>query len=108
MRGTRSYFSTILFVLGFLFLTGSAVAQSDRGSISGTILDTSGGVVEGASITATGAETGAVYKTVSTATGAYRIPDMQVGTYNLSIAAPGFKTSENKGFIVQINTTASL
>jgi len=108
MRRTHFCLSTILFVLGFSFLTNPVAAQSDRGTISGTILDSSGGVVEGASIVATGAETGAVYKTVSSATGAYRIPNMQVGAYNLSVTATGFKTSEHKGFLVQINTTSSL
>jgi hypothetical protein len=49
-----------------------------------------------------------VYKTTSTDTGAYRIPDMQVGVYNLTITATGFKTSEQKGLVVQINTTSSL
>src|SRR5205814_4514844 len=57
---------------------------------------------------ATNANTGAIYQTTSTDTGAYRIPDMQVGVYNLSVAATGFKTSEQKGVVVQINTTASL
>jgi hypothetical protein len=99
------------FVAIFLFVlvtAGTALAQSDRGAIAGTILDSSGAVVQGATVTATGANTGAVYKTTSTDTGAYRIPDMQVGVYNLTITAAGFKTSEQKGLIVQINTTSSL
>jgi len=108
MRGTRSVFSAIVLVLGLFFLTSNVGAQSDRGTIAGTIVDSSGGVVEGATITATGVETGAVYKTVSGPTGAYRIPNMQVGAYNISVAAAGFKTSEHKGFLVQINTTSSL
>ena len=108
MRGARFLFTTILFVFGCSFLISSAAAQSDRGTIAGTVLDSSGGVVSGAEITATGAQTGAVYKTVSTSTGAYRIPDMQTGVYNLSVTIQGFKTSEQKGVVVQINNTTSL
>src|SRR5260370_2026973 len=33
---------------------------------------------------------------------------MSIGTYDLSVTAKGFKVSENKGVVVQINTTASL
>jgi hypothetical protein len=33
---------------------------------------------------------------------------MQVGAYNLTVTAAGFKTSEQKGLLVQINTTSSL
>jgi len=86
----------------------SSFSQSDRGTIAGTVQDSSGAAVQGATITATGAETGTVYTTTSTSTGAYRISDMQVGVYNISIAASGFKTSDQKGFVVQINTTSSL
>lgn len=99
------------FIAIFIFVlvaAGTALAQSDRGAIAGTILDSSGAVVQGAAVTATGANTGAVYKTTSTDNGAYRIPDMQVGVYNLTITATGFKTSEQKGLVVQINTTSSL
>src|ERR1700732_3658804 len=66
-----------------LVVVGSAVAQSDRGAIVGTVLDSSGATIANATVTATGADTGAVYKTTTTSTGAYRIPDMQVGTYNV-------------------------
>src|SRR5215510_11624885 len=69
-----------------LFLLAAAIpgfSQSDRGSIAGTVLDSSGAAVSGATVTATNANTGAVYKTTSTDTGAYRIPDMQVGVYNI-------------------------
>jgi len=83
-------------------------SQSNRGTIAGTILDSSGAAIEGATITATTVETGAVYKTTSTATGSYRLPDIQLGTYNITVSADGFKTAEEKGVVVQINTTASL
>jgi len=99
------------FIAIFLFVlvaAGTALCQSDRGAIAGTVLDSSGAVVQGAAVTATGANTGAVYKTTSNDTGGYRMPDMQVGVYNITITAAGFKTSEQKGVVVQINTTSSL
>src|SRR6266700_1789116 len=96
-------FAVALFVLA---AATSALSQSDRGAIAGTVLDSSGGAVQGATITATNANTGAVYKIASTDTGTYRIPDMQVGVCNVTFNAAGFKTSEQKGVVVQINTTA--
>src|SRR4029077_3812998 len=41
-------------------------------------------------------------------TGAYRLPDLQVGTYNVGVASPGFKTTNRTGVLVQVNTTSSL
>src|SRR5580693_8873735 len=108
MRSVTSphrFFVAALFVL---VTAGSALSQSDRGTIAGTILDSSGAAVQGATIVATGVDTGAVYKTTSNDTGAYRISDMQLGAYNLTVAAAGFKTSEQKGLVVQVNTTSSL
>ena len=98
----------LAFAVLFLFGGLSLRAQSNTGAIAGSILDSSGAVVQGASITATGVETGTVYTTTSTDTGAYRISDMRVGAYNVTVKAQGFKASEQKGFVVQINTTASL
>jgi hypothetical protein len=91
-----------------LVVVGSAVAQSDRGAIVGTVLDSSGATIANATVTATGADTGAVYKTTTTSTGAYRVPDMQVGTYNVSVSSPGFKNINRTGVLVQVNTTSSL
>src|SRR5689334_7066690 len=79
------YLAPVRYIAVALFVLAAAspgFSQSSRGTIAGTILDSSGAAIEGATITATGVETGAVYKTTSSATGSYRIPDMQLGTYN--------------------------
>jgi hypothetical protein len=91
-----------------LLAAAFAAAQSDRGALVGTVLDSSGGVIADATVTATGTDTGAVYRTATTSTGSYRIPDMQVGTYSVSVSSPGFRTEQKTGVVVQINTTASL
>jgi hypothetical protein len=105
----RGDFLRISILLGLLFtLSLPSFAQSDRGAIAGTILDSSGAAVQGAEITATGAQTGTVYKTSSSDVGAYRITDMQIGTYNISVTAQGFKKAEQTGVQIQINTTSSM
>src|SRR5712672_3123350 len=108
MRSLTFPLRVVVVAFFVLVAAGAALAQSDRGAIAGTVLDSSGAVVRGATIVATGVDTGAVYKTSSSDTGAYRISDMQVGAYNLSVTAVGFKTSEQKGLVVQINTMSSL
>jgi hypothetical protein len=99
---------TILFALIFGLAAGHALAQSDRGTIAGTILDSSGGAVEGATITAKAGDTGTVYTAASGPTGGFRIQDVRVGTYNVTAVAPGFKAVEKTGVIVQVNSTATL
>ena len=89
-------------------LAVSAPAQSDRGAIAGTITDRSGAVISAAKITVTGAETGTVYNAESSTSGAYRIQDVKVGTYNIKISASGFKTAERTGVVIQVNSVSSL
>jgi hypothetical protein len=98
----------IPFLILCLALACVSNAQSDRGTIAGTVLDSSGGVVADAQITVKGADTGATYGTTSGPTGGYRIPDLPIGVYNVTITVNGFKTSEQKGVVVQVNSTASL
>jgi len=95
--------------IGILCLVmGSALAQSDRGTIAGSVLDTSGAAVGGASITITGVDTGSIYKTASTPEGVYRVADIQTGRYDVTVEAPGFKLSQQKGVSVQISTVSAL
>ena len=85
-----------------------AVAQSDRGTLAGTILDNSGAVVPNATITITGADTGTVYNAVSSSSGAYRVPDLKLGRYNISVSATGFKKAERTGVVIQVNSVSAL
>src|SRR3974377_1830464 len=82
--------------------------QSNRGAIAGSILDSSGGAVAGADVQARGVDTGTVYTTTSTETGAYHFPAVALGAYNLAVTAKGFKVAEAQGVVVQINVTSSL
>jgi Carboxypeptidase regulatory-like domain len=91
-----------------LLLPGTAWAQSDRGTIVGSVLDSTGALVPGAGVTITGADTGAVYKTVTSSQGVYRVSDIAVGRYDVTVEAKGFKTSVQTGVLVQINTVAAL
>lgn len=102
----KSY-GVVALAIGVL-LIGSAVAQSDRGAIAGTVLDSTGAAIPGASLTITGADTGSIYRTVSSSSGGYRMSDMAIGRYDITVEANGFKTSVQKGVQIQINTVASL
>jgi len=104
----RNWIVTLALGILCLLTSGVALAQSDRGSLAGTVVDSSGAVVAGASVTATGVGTGAAYSASTNSVGAYRIPDMQVGKYNVKVASAGFKTSQNEGVLIQVNTVSSL
>src|SRR5467141_1139209 len=104
-----SFLQRFFTVAFFVLVTAStALSQSDRGTIAGTVLDSSGGVVANANVTATDTATSATYSATTGPTGGYRLYDLRVGVYSVNVSAPGFKTVDKTGVVVQINSTASL
>jgi len=99
------YVALALFILA---AATSAYSQSDRGTIAGTVLDSSGGVVANANVTATDTATNTVYNATTGPTGGYRLYDLRVSVYKVSVSAPGFKTEEKTGVVVQVNVTSSV
>src|SRR5215469_16074851 len=86
-------------------LVFSAFAQSDRGTITGTVSDPAGAVIAAAGIEARNVATGAVYPTVSSSTGNYTIAQLPVGTYELTVNVMGFKKFIRPGLVVEVAGT---
>jgi len=91
--------------LCLLLTTGALLAQGDRGTITGTIQDSTGAVISEASITATNVETGANYNTKSTTTGNYTLSQLPTGSYKVSVESQGFKTYVRSGITVPVAQT---
>ena len=89
----------------WLFFALFAFAQSDRGTITGTISDQTGSVVAAATVSVTHLETGGQYQAASTSTGNYTLSSLPVGTYSLTVAVPGFKKFVQTGITVAIAQT---
>src|SRR4051812_17804532 len=70
--------------------TTAILAQSERGTISGTVLDGSGAVVPGAKITLTNSQTGVAFSLPSNASGEFTVPQLPVGTYTVRFEKEGF------------------
>src|SRR3989442_2411712 len=82
---------TGLALFALVALTPSpASAQLDRGQIAGFIKDQTGGVIPGATITATHAQTGVVRTVVTDGTGYYVFTAGKTGAYDCGGELPGF------------------
>jgi hypothetical protein len=84
------------------------MAQSDRGAVTGTILDPANATVPGAQLTLRNSETGVLTEARTTPTGNYTFTSIPVGTYDLTVQAAGFKTAVEKQLMVQIDQTLRL
>lgn len=74
-----------------LLLATGALAQSDRGAITGAVNDPNGAVIARAEVIVRNVATGTEYKAVTTETGNYTISSLPAGSYELRVEAPGFK-----------------
>ncbi len=84
---------------------GLLLAQSDRGTITGTVSDPTGALIPAAKITLINVETAATYQTVTTATGNYTLTSLPVGTYKLDVEQAGFSRLEQLNIRVQVAVT---
>src|SRR5271157_5636178 len=74
-----------------LLCAGFALAQSDRGTITGTVSDSTKAVLANAPVEAKSLDTGTVYKASTSGTGNYTIAELPAGAYEVSVIAKGFK-----------------
>ncbi len=81
------------------------LAQGDRGTITGTVTDPSGAVIAGASVTATNTATRLGAQTTTTSSGNYTIPNLRVGTYEVTVEQGGFKKAVQSGIVVEVGQT---
>lgn len=65
--------------------------QSDRGTITGTVVDPAGAVLIDVPIEVRNVDTGATYQAATTATGNYTMPQLPTGKYEMTVTATGFK-----------------
>jgi hypothetical protein len=93
--------------LGIL-LSGVAIAQTDRGIITGTVSDPAGAVVAAAAVEARNTATGALYTGASSGTGNYTLAQLPAGVYDLSVTSAGFKKYVRPGIIVEVAGTVRI
>ena len=86
----RHIFRLTLF---FCLFACAALAQKDAASLEGQVLDTSGASIPNAAVTAESIETAYKYHAVSSSSGEWTISPVRVGSYKISISAPGFRTA---------------
>ena len=85
-----------------------AFAQSDRGTITGTVMDPAGAVVPGAPVEARNVQTGAVYQAAGSSTGNYTLSQLPTGTYEMSVTVAGFKKFVRQNIVLPVAQTVRI
>ena len=93
---TRLCRALLVLVAAVLLLPGVAFAQFDTATVLGTIKDSSGAVVPGATVTLKNAATGISATAVTDADGNYQFLNVRIGTYTVRAELQGFSAAEAK------------
>jgi hypothetical protein len=92
-----------------IFAAAAVLCQTrDTASIFGSIVDTQGAAIPGATLTATNIATSQVRATTSDEAGRYGFNLLPVGTYQLSVEQPAFRRYERKGLLLQANENVKI
>ena len=107
-RKAKAVLAVVCAALLFVFC-GQIYAQAgiDMGSVTGTIKDPTGAVVQKAQCILTNSATGVSQRAISTSVGAYSFALVPVGTYSLTVTASGFKDYTVNEVIVHLGTTVT-
>ncbi len=110
---TRRGFNLVVALLAVCLLASTtAFAQgggaSTTGSINGKVVDTSGGVLPGVTVSATSPSSMGVQTSVTSTEGLYRFPALPPGTYTVTYELPGFNTLKRENIQISMGFTATV
>jgi hypothetical protein len=98
----------LLMAIALLVTASSVFAQMDRGTITGTVTDQTGAVMAGVEVTATNTATGVSTSAKTLGGGAYTIPLLEVGPYQVTAEIHGFKKFVQTGIVLDVGQTIAL
>ncbi len=98
------YLPVLFFVLAVAWQ--AARAQSGQATLTGNVYDPSGAVIPGAKVTITNVAQGTHFTAVTNSAGAYSVPGLNPGIYQVQAEARGFKIAQALGVIIEVGETA--
>ena len=93
----RSAAQLCLLILCVLSCAVPLAAQQTLGSVNGTVKDSSGAAIAGATVTVTETATNRTLETKTQANGFYQIFNLPIGFYTVKATHEGFETTRNQG-----------
>lgn len=92
--------------LAALLVSTNVLAQTPTGTILGSVKDGQGGVVPGATVTATNTGTQFSRTVVTDDAGEYALRLLPVGNYQVAVTIPGFKNFTQSGIVLEVGRNA--
>jgi hypothetical protein len=97
-----------LLAVFWLFAGIPSLAQSNRGTLTGTVTDANGAVLPGAALDLKETNTGSAFSSVSGPEGLFTFPELQPGSYILTVTSQGFETFIQSGIVVEVGSSTTV
>ncbi len=101
-------FVVLIAISVLLLCAATAFAQVDRAELEGTITDSSGGVIVGATVKIVAVETQLSQEQQTNSKGYYRFPGLAVGNYTVTASGSGFKNKQVEDVVLRVGQTRTL
>lgn len=104
----RRIVTALLSLIVLSTLSFPAIAQTFRGTLSGTVTDSSGAVISTASATLTNSSTGYTNTVPVNRAGEFLFPELPVGVYRLTVSSPGFDARRVEAINVAVSKVTDI
>jgi uncharacterized surface anchored protein len=107
MNALVKFTNGLLCLVVLLLLSVGVCAAQSTATLAGTVTDPTGAVVPGANVKVRSLATNTIRETVSDSAGAYTVPSLQPGDYEIRTTAAGFGTSVIKSITLQVDQSVT-
>ena len=108
IRLTVSAIVVTFWVIACLWVATPAQAQMSGATLSGVVRDQTGGVIPNASVSIRNQGTGIARDVQTNSAGLYSAPNLLPATYDVTVTAPGFSTTVQKGIVLTVGDQQAL
>jgi hypothetical protein len=102
------YWAVCLLVMLCLVAGIPGLAQSGRGTLTGSVKDATGASISNASLELTEISTGSHYEAKASGEGLFTFPELPPGTYALAVSAAGFESYTQNGITIEVASTSTV
>jgi hypothetical protein len=107
-RMVNRWLAAVFSMVIFSFAAQGNCQQAGTGSIQGSITDSTGAVIQGATVTATNIATQVKHTSVTDANGLYSFPNMDIGTYTVEVTAQGFEHYSRSNVVLEVGSSIAI
>ncbi len=108
MKNDSGFRAAIALVVLSLTCGGVLWGQGAVGTLNGSVLDTTGAVIPGATVVIANARTAVENRTSTTSAGAFTFPYLPAGTYTIRATSPGFRTAIREEVLLKVGQTLTV